>query len=177
MSHLDAAGRGLGDASVPARPRRASVIVASTRAAAGVYDDLTGPVIRDWLRAAGLETGEPVVVPDGPPVAEALRAALAGGVDLVITTGGTGLTPTDRTPEATAPLLTATLPGFQEELRRRGAASTPYALMSRGLAGLAGRTLIINLPGSTGGVRDGLGLLGEVLDHVLTQIEGDIHHE
>jgi len=156
--------------------RRAAVVAASTRAAMGIYDDRTGPVIRDWLLARGFEVDGPVVVPDGPEVAVALRAAIDSGVDVLVTTGGTGISPRDGTPEATAPLLTAALPGFHEELRRRGSASTPFALMSRGLAGIAGSTLVVNLPGSTGGVRDGLELLGEVVDHVLDQLAGG-HHD
>jgi molybdenum cofactor synthesis domain-containing protein len=156
--------------------RRAAVVAASTRAALGVYEDRTGPVIRDWLVARGFEVDGPVVVPDGPEVAVALRAAIESGVDVLVTTGGTGISPRDGTPEATAPLLGVTLPGFHEELRRRGSASTPFALMSRGLAGIAGSTFVVNLPGSTGGVRDGLDLLGEVVDHVLDQLAGG-HHD
>ena len=156
--------------------RRAAVVAASTRAALGVYEDRTGPVIRDWLVARGFEVDGPVVVPDGPEVAVALRAAIESGVDVLVTTGGTGISPRDGTPEATAQLLGVTLPGFHEELRRRGSASTPFALMSRGLAGIAGSTFVVNLPGSTGGVRDGLDLLGEVVDHVLDQLAGG-HHD
>lgn len=156
--------------------RTAVVIVASNRAAAGVYPDNTGPVIRDWLLERGFQTGEVLVVPDGPPVRAALEAAIGADAALVVTTGGTGISPADQTPEATAALLTATLPGFHEELRRRGSTSTPFALMSRGLAGVAGNTFVVNLPGSTGGVRDGLQLLGEVVDHVLDQLAGGDHN-
>lgn len=118
-----------------------------------------------------------MVVADGPDVSAALQTALAGKLDLLVTTGGTGITSTDRTPEATAPFLDRTLPGFAEEFRRRGAASTPFALMSRGLAGVAGHTFVVNLPGSTGGVADGLALLAEVVDHVLDQLAGGRHDE
>jgi len=159
----------------PRRRRRASVIVASTRASTGVYDDRTGPLIRDWMLDRGFEVGAVVVVADGPPVENALRAAIDAGDDLLVTSGGTGVSPTDMTADATAPLLTAQLPGFAEELRRRGSTHTPFALMSRGLAGVAGRTFVVNLPGSPGGVRDGLGLLGEVVDHVLDQLSGGDH--
>ena len=155
--------------------RNAVAIVSSTRAAAGIYADRTGPAIREWLLARGFETGDPVVVPDGPDVALALQRAIDSNADLVITTGGTGIGPGDMTADATARVLTAELPGFQEELRRRGSAATPFALLSRGRAGLAGRTFIVNLPGSLGGVRDGLDLLGEVVDHVLDQLAGDTH--
>lgn len=155
--------------------RRAVVIVSSTRAANGIYTDRTGPIIVDWLTSRDFSTGDPVVVADGPDVAAALRAALDTGVDLVVTTGGTGIGKDDVTADATAALLTAPLPGFSEELRRRGAAATPFALISRGVAGIAGRTFVVNLPGSTGGVRDGLQLLGEVVDHVLDQLSGGNH--
>ena len=155
--------------------RRAVVIVSSTRAANGIYTDRTGPLIVDWLVSRDFSTGDPVVVADGPDVAAALRAALDAGVDLVVTTGGTGIGKDDVTADATAALLTAPLPGFSEELRRRGAAATPFALISRGVAGIAGRTFVVNLPGSTGGVRDGLQLLGEVVDHVLDQLSGGNH--
>jgi molybdenum cofactor synthesis domain-containing protein len=155
--------------------RRAVVIVASTRAAAGTADDLTGPVVRDWFAARGWHADEPVVVADGAPVGEALAAALAQGVDVVLTTGGTGLTPTDRTPEQTAPLLDREIPGIAEELRRRGTAATPTAVLSRGLAGVAGRTVVINLPGSRGGVSDGLAVLDPLLDHLIDQLSGGAH--
>ncbi len=157
--------------------RTASVIVASTRAARGIYPDRTGPVIVDWLRSRDFDTDAPAVVPDGPDVDAALADALARDLRLVVTTGGTGVSPTDMTADATARVLTAELPGFQEELRRRGSAHTPFALLSRGLAGLAGRTIVVNLPGSTGGVRDGLDLLGEVLEHLLDQVAGGDHRD
>jgi len=155
--------------------RRVVVVVASTRAAAGRTDDLTGPVICAWAEQRGWDAGEPVVVADGAPVGDALAAALATGPDLVVTTGGTGLTPTDRTPEQTRPLLDREVPGVAEELRRRGLAATPTAVLSRGLAGVAGRTFVVNLPGSRGGVRDGLAVLDGIVDHVLDQISGGAH--
>jgi len=155
--------------------RSAAVIVASTRAANGEYVDKTGPVIVEWLLTHGFETGQPIVAEDGPDVADALRGALALAVDLLVTTGGTGIGIGDVTADATAALLDRQLPGFAEELRRRGAKSTPFALLSRGVAGVAGRTFVVNLPGSTGGVRDGLELLGEVVDHVLDQLAGGTH--
>ena len=165
--------------SEPARPRlprAAQVIVASTRAAAGVYPDRTGPVIEAWLGERGFTLGERRVVPDGDPVGAALVEALDAGVDLVITTGGTGVSPHDLTPEQTLPHLDRLLPGLMEEFRRRGAASTPLAVISRGHAGIArGRTLVVNLPGSPGGVTDGLTLLADVVDHILDQLHGVDH--
>lgn len=155
--------------------RRAAVIVASTRAAAGVYPDRTGPLLVEWLQGKGFDCALPVVVGDGPGVGQALRAALADGVDLLLTSGGTGLTPTDRTPEATRELLDLEIPGLADALRRVGSEAVPTAVLSRGLAGVAGRTLVVNLPGSTGGVRDGMAVLDGVLDHALDQIQGGDH--
>ena len=133
--------------------RTALVVVASTRAARGEADDLTGPVITTWLTSRGFVTDEPVIVPDGEAVGQALIAGIAQPVSLVITTGGTGVSPTDATPEMTLPLLDKRLLGIEEEFRRRGSAHVITALLSRGVVGVAGRTLIVNLPGSSGGVR------------------------
>jgi len=155
--------------------QRAIVLVTSTRAAAGNYQDRTGPVISDWLSEHGFRVDPVVVVADGPDVRSALESAVASRPDLIVTTGGTGVGCDDGTADATSAVLEKTLPGFSEELRRRGAESTPFALMSRGVAGVTGRTFIVNLPGSTGGVRDGLQLLGEVVDHVLDQLAGGDH--
>jgi molybdenum cofactor synthesis domain-containing protein len=157
--------------------RTALVVVASTRAARGDADDLTGPVITSWLGERGFVTDAPVVVADGEPVGQALIAGIAQGVSLVVTTGGTGVSPTDATPEMTAPLLDKRLLGIEEELRRRGSAHVITALLSRGLVGVAGRTLVVNLPGSPGGVRDGLLLLDELLDHLLEQLETGGGHD
>lgn len=154
--------------------RRAAVLVASTRAAAGTYEDRTGPMIADWLRARGFDVAGPVVVADAA-IAEALAELLAQHPDVLLTTGGTGVSPDDRTPEATRAALDMELPGIAEEVRRRGVLVTPTAILSRAVAGVSGRTLVINLPGSTGGVRDGLAVLGEVLDHLLDQISGGDH--
>ena len=154
--------------------RRAAVLVASTRAAAGTYEDRTGPVIADWLRARGFESADPVIVADAA-IADALAELLAQHPDVILTTGGTGVSPDDRTPEATRALLVMELPGIAEEVRRRGAEVTPTAILSRATAGVAGRTLVMNLPGSTGGVRDGLAVLDQVLDHLLDQIAGGDH--
>lgn len=156
--------------------RRAVVLVASTRASAGVYPDRTGPVIAEWLVARGWPAPEVRVVPDGDEVAASLQDAVESGADLVITTGGTGMSPSDRTPEATLPLLDRELPGVMEEIRRRGSSNTALACLSRGHAGIAsGTTFVLNLPGSSGGVKDGLSVLGDVLDHVIDQLHGGDH--
>src|SRR5437588_2793537 len=155
--------------------RRAVVVVASNRAAAGVYEDRTGPVIVKWLWERGYQTPDPVVVPDGSPVRDAVAGAVADAVDVVLTTGGTGISPTDRTPEATEPLLDRRLPGLADAIRSAGLPKVPTAVLSRGVAGVAGQTLVVNLPGSTGGVRDGLAVLADVLDHAVDQLHGGDH--
>jgi molybdenum cofactor synthesis domain-containing protein len=158
-----------------ARPIRARVIVASNRASAGIYADRSGPILVDGLRALGCEVGDPVVVPDGTPVAHALRAAVADGFDAVITSGGTGVTPTDHTPDVTRDILDYEVPGIAEAVRAVSRDAVPTSVLSRGLAGVAGRTLIVNLPGSTGGARDGLAVLGPILTHAVDQLRGGDH--
>lgn len=153
----------------------ACVIVASTRAARGEYEDLTGPELSAWLERCGFRGCGVTVVPDGSDVGRALGEAISSGVDLAITTGGTGLTPSDVTPEETRPHLTREIPGIAEALRLKGSESTPYAVVSRGLAGFAGRTLVVNLPGSRGGVKDGMAVLEPILEHVLRQRDGGGH--
>lgn len=156
-------------------PMRAQVIVASSRAAAGVYEDTSGPVLVEGLRELGCEVGAPVVVADGIPVGEALRAAVEEGLDVVVTSGGTGVNPTDRTPDFTRAMLDYEIPGIAEALRAYGAPRVPAAVLSRGVAGVAGRTLIVNLPGSRGGAKDGLAVLGPILAHAVDQIRGGDH--
>jgi len=155
---------------------KALAITVSNRAAAGVYADRSGPVLVELLRSAGCEVDGPQVVADGDPVEAALRDALRAGYDVVVTTGGTGLTPTDLTPEMTRKVLDREVPGIADAIRQEGAAAgVPASVLSRGLAGLAGQTLIVNLPGSTGGVRDGMAVLSRVLAHAVDQARGGDH--
>jgi molybdenum cofactor synthesis domain-containing protein len=160
----------------PAPARTALVVTASNRAAAGVYRDTGGPVLVTGLQEMGFTVDGPVVVPDGEEVAVALRAGIDRGYDVVLTTGGTGLTPGDLTPDVTKPLLDKEIPGLAEAIRSRGRENgVPTAVLSRGLAGMAGRTLVVNLPGSSGGCRDGLAVLAEVLMHAVDQAHGGDH--
>jgi molybdenum cofactor synthesis domain-containing protein len=156
--------------------RSARVVIASTRAAAGVYDDRCGPIIRDWLSERGFSVADPAVVTDGEAVREALLAALGEGVDVIITSGGTGISPTDATPEATLAVIDYQIPGLADAIRRSGLPAVPTSVLSRGICGVAGRTLVVNLPGSTGGVRDGLAVLADVLGHAVDQLAGGDHH-
>jgi len=164
-----------GKSRAPVRPGTATVIVASTGAAAGTRTDTTGPLIATWLREHGYEV-EVAIVADAD-VAATLEAAVATSPAVIITTGGTGMSPTDQTPEATRALLTRELPGVAEAIRARGLPHVPRAALSRGLAGAAGDTVVINLPGSTGGVKDGLAVLDELLEHLVAQIAGGGAHE
>lgn len=148
----------------------------SDRSARGERPDTSGPLLAGLLKGLGCEVGPVVLVPDDvDAVQRALRDAVAEGADVVVTTGGTGLTPRDVTPEATAPLLDREVPGIAEALRAVARDAVPTSVLSRGLAGTIGRTLVVNLPGSGGGVRDGVGVLGPVLEHAVQQLAGGDH--
>ncbi len=156
--------------------RNACVIVASTSAAAGTAQDTTGPRIASWLAERGFTVTGPVVVADGQPVRRAAEAALAADADLILSTGGTGVSPDDQTPEMIQPLLEVELPGIIEAIRRRGEAATAMSIITRGVAGFAGNTLLATLPGSTGGVKDGLAVLDPIWEHLLNQRTGQQGH-
>ena len=160
---------------------RVAVITCSDRAFAEVYEDRSGPVLRDGLAEAGFEVAPAVIVPDkADQILQAVTAAIAEGARIVMTTGGTGVGPRDVTVEATASIVSYELPGLMEEVRRRGAENTPLALLSRGVAGVVAmpgspRALLINAPGSRGGARDTLAVVGPLLTHIVEQLDSADH--
>lgn len=155
---------------------RALVITVSNRVAAGIYDDKSGPLLATLLAEAGCDVVDgPRVVPDGEPVEAALREGVAEGYDVIVTTGGTGVTPQDLTPEMTRRVIAREIPGIAEAVRLANRERVPTSILSRGIAGQAGNTLIVNLPGSSGGVRDGMAVLAPILGHVVDQMRGGDH--
>ena len=154
---------------------RVGILTISDRCARGEQEDRSGEVIEAWAGAEGHEVTARHVIPDEAAgiTATLVRWCDERRVDLIVTTGGTGLAPRDVTPEATRPVLERLVPGLAEELRRRGLAATPFALLSRGLAGVRGRTLVVNLPGSPGGVRDGLAVLAPLVGHAVALARGE----
>jgi molybdenum cofactor synthesis domain-containing protein len=154
----------------------ALVITVSTRASAGVYEDRSGPILASALSELDFEVDGPLIVPDGDDVGQALRDGVEQGYAVILTTGGTGLNPHDHTPEQTRGVLDKELPQLAAAVARYGVDhGVPTAVLSRGLAGVAGRSLIVNLPGSSGAARDGMAVLGPVLGHAVSQIRGGDH--
>jgi molybdenum cofactor biosynthesis protein B len=155
---------------------RARVITVSDRSHGGLRHDESGPLLAQGLRGLGFRTADVVVVPDEVPAIEAaLRTAVADGVDLVVTTGGTGFAPRDVTPEATRKVLEREAPGLAEALRQHNRDKVPTTILSRAVAGVAEGTIIVNLPGSTGAVRDGVDVLAPVIGHAIVQLRGGDH--
>ena len=158
--------------------RSAIVITASNRATAGVYKDLSGRALKEGLTKLGYQVmGHKLVQDDVHQISTTIKSALADGIDLIVTTGGTGISPTDLTPEATKPLLEKELPGFAEAMRSYSREKVPTADLSRGLAGVNGKSLIINLPGSPGAVKDGLVIIERLAGHIHDQLAGNDHSE
>lgn len=155
-------------------PPRIAVLTISDGVVAGTRDDTSGDAIAAWIEARGSTIAARDVIPDAADRISAALLVLAdrADVDVVLTTGGTGFTTRDITPEATRAVIERDVPGIAERLRAAGAAATPYAALSRGIAGLRGSTLIVNLPGSTGGVRDGLRVLDDIVDHAVQLMRG-----
>ena len=155
---------------------KAVIITASARASAGVYEDKSGAILKAGLISLGYEVSDVTIVPDDvKKISDALVSAIAAQIDLVVTTGGTGISPTDVTPEATAPHIQKLLPGIPEALRAYSREKVPTADLSRGIAGTSGSTLIINLPGSPGAVKDGLVIIERLAGHIHEQLRGKDH--
>jgi len=155
---------------------RATVLTVSDRAHGGLRHDTSGPLAADLLRDVGFQvTGVDVVPDEVDRIVAALRAAVAARVDLVVTTGGTGFAPRDVTPEATRQVIEREAPGLAEALRAEGRAAVPTTILSRAAAGIAGASIVVNLPGSPGGVRDGIAVLAPVIGHAVTQLRGGDH--
>jgi molybdenum cofactor synthesis domain-containing protein len=156
--------------------KRAAVITASNRAFNGVYDDTSGQILLEGLKALGYQIDGVQVLPDEKEqITSALKSAITDGIDLVVTTGGTGISPFDVTPEATAPLIEKHMPGILEALRSYSRDKVPTTDLSRGAAGVTNKTLIINLPGSPGAAKDGLVIIERLASHIHDQLAGHDH--
>lgn len=155
----------------------AQVITVSDRSSRGEREDRSGPEAVRLLDDAGWDTRRRVVADDAGAVSDAIRSAVGDGARLVVTSGGTGVGPRDVTPEATAPLLRLILPGVAERVRAAGSETVPAAMLSRGLAGISGEALVVNLAGSIGAVRDGVPVVASIAAHVLEQLDGEDHQE
>jgi molybdenum cofactor synthesis domain-containing protein len=155
---------------------RARVVTVSDRSHGGLRHDTSGPLLSDLLRELGFAEADVVLVPDEvAEVTSALRAAVDDGVDLIATTGGTGFAPRDVTPEATRALLDREAPGLAEALRMFNRETVPTTILSRAVAGIIGSTIVVNLPGSTSGVREGVAILAPVIGHAVVQLRGGDH--
>jgi molybdenum cofactor synthesis domain-containing protein len=155
---------------------KAAVITCSNRSAAGERRDDSGELLASWLTSEGHDVIAQIVVPDQiDSIRTAVQAAVESGASAVLTTGGTGLTPTDVTPEAVRPLLDREVPGIAEALRLVSRDRVPTSVLSRGVAGTMGTALIVTLPGSPGGVKDGIAVLGPILAHAVAQLAGGDH--
>ena len=154
---------------------RAVVITMSDQGSRGERVDGSGPAVEAMLREIGMEIIGRRIIPDEKAMIREtlLEWSDREGADLIVTTGGTGVSPRDVTPDATAEVIDREIPGMAEDMRRRSAAVTPHAMISRAMAGIRGRTLIVNLPGSPKGARENLGVLLPALPHAIEKIKGD----